>query len=122
MEKNQKSCLCETTEKIVLSCSGACDLGYITDLTARKLRDSGVRKMNCLAVIGTGNKNLIEGFKDSDILVLDGCAVKCGKNILDNAGLTNYQNFVISDLGYIKGQTPVNEDILNTIFEKTASI
>jgi len=51
-EKN--SCLCGGADYVVLACSGACDLGQITDLVARKLRDNGVRKMNCLAVVGAG--------------------------------------------------------------------
>ena len=37
-----------------MACSGACDLGQITDLVARKLRDNNVRKMHCLAVVGAG--------------------------------------------------------------------
>lgn len=49
-----KTCLCGSTEYVVLSCSGACDLGYITDIVARRLRDNGVRKMSCLATLGAG--------------------------------------------------------------------
>jgi uncharacterized metal-binding protein len=64
MENKEKgSCLCGVSEYMVLSCSGACDLGQITDIVARKLRDNGVRKMNCLAVVGAGIEKSIEDFK-----------------------------------------------------------
>ena len=49
---NQKGCVCNSGEKIVIACSGACDLGQVTDSVARKLRDNKVFKMNCLAAVG----------------------------------------------------------------------
>ena len=64
MENQEKSsCLCGVSEYMVLACSGACDLGQITDIVARRLRDNGVRKMNCLAVAGAGIEKSIEDFK-----------------------------------------------------------
>jgi uncharacterized metal-binding protein len=48
---------------MVLACSGAYDLGQITDLVARKLWDNGFRKRNCLAVLEAGIETSIEDFK-----------------------------------------------------------
>jgi len=43
-----------------MACLGAYNLGQITDLVARKLRDKNVRKMHCLAVVGAGIEKSIE--------------------------------------------------------------
>jgi uncharacterized metal-binding protein len=117
---NQKSCLCGNGEYVVVSCSGACDLGQITDLVARKLRDNKIRKMNCLAAVAAGVKPTINMFKEANLVLLDGCTVDCGKKIFENAGITNYKYLRMTDLGYVKGQTPVSEDIINTVYEKVA--
>jgi uncharacterized metal-binding protein len=123
MENSEKSsCLCGATEYMVLACSGACDLGQITDRVARKLRDNNVRKMNCLAVVGAGIEKSIEDFKTKNILMLDGCPIDCGKQILDKAGFADYTYIRMTDLGYKKGQTPVTEEIINLVYEKVETI
>lgn len=115
--KEEKKCLCGSGEFMVLACSGACDLGQITDIVARKLRDNGVRKMNCLAVVGAGIEKSIEGFKKKNILMLDGCPTDCGKQILDKAGFKDYKYFRVTDIGYIKGQTPITEDVIKKVYD-----
>jgi uncharacterized metal-binding protein len=116
--EEKKSCLCGVSEFMVLACSGACDLGQITDVVARKLRDNGVRKMNCLAVVGAGIEPSIESFKTKNILMLDGCPTDCGKRILDRHGFTDYKYFRITDMGYIKGSTPVSEEVINKVYDE----
>lgn len=116
--QEKKSCLCDVDNYMVLACSGACDLGHITDLVARKLRDNDNRKMNCLAVVGADIKASIETFKTKNILMLDGCPVDCGKKILDKAGFENYTYLRLTDLGYKKGETPVIAENINAIYEK----
>ncbi|GAB4453619.1 MAG: putative zinc-binding protein [Bacteroidales bacterium] len=123
MENQEKSsCLCGVSEYMVLACSGACDLGQITDLVARKLRDNGVRKMNCLAVVGAGIEKSIEDFKKKNILMLDGCPIDCGKQILDKAGFVDYKYLRVTDLGYKKGQTPVTEEVIKKVYETSEII
>jgi len=107
---------------MVLACSGACDLGQVTDLVARKLRDNGVRKMNCLAVVGAGIEPSIEAFKAKNILMLDGCPTDCGKRILDKYGFTDYKYMRVTDLGYKKGKTPVTDEVIKTVYEKAEII
>jgi uncharacterized metal-binding protein len=118
----QKNCLCGTSDYIVIACSGACDLGQVTDLVARRLRDNKVRKMNCLAAVGADVKPTIESFKAANLLMLDGCPVDCGKKMLDKAGIADYKYLRITDLGYVKGQTPVSEEIIKAVYEKTEVI
>ncbi|MCW0483202.1 putative zinc-binding protein [Gaoshiqia sediminis] len=116
------SCLCGSAGYIVFSCSGACDLGQITDAVARRLRDNGVRKMNCLAVVSAGIENSIADFKTKNVLMLDGCPIDCGRQILDKAGFTNYTYMRVTDLGLKKGQTPVTEDVVNLVYNKAEII
>jgi uncharacterized metal-binding protein len=120
METNQnsKSCLCGNGEYIVIACSGACDLGQISDLVARKLRDNKIRKMNCLAAVAADVKPTIEAFKEANLLLIDGCPVDCGKKILDKAGIENYKYLRMTDLGYIKGKTPVTIEVIEAVYEK----
>lgn len=119
----EKSCSCSyNTEKLIFACSGACDLGQITDMVARKIRDKNIRKMNCLAVVGAGIEKSIEDFKKKNILLLDGCPTDCGKRIFDNAGIKNYKYIRVTDFGYIKGGTPVTEEIIDKILEKISII
>ena len=117
----KSTCLCGSSEKMVLACSGACDLGQITDLVARKLRDDGIRKMNCLAVVSAGIEKSIEDFKQKDILMIDGCPIDCGKQILDKAGFTKYQYMRVTDLGLKKGETAVDSKNIKKVFEHAKS-
>lgn len=116
--ENSKSCLCGNGEYIVIACSGACDLGQISDLVARKLRDNKIRKMNCLAAVAADVKPTIEAFKEANLLLIDGCPVDCGKKILDKAGIENYKYLRMTDLGYVKGQTLVTKEVIDTVYEK----
>ena len=116
--ENQKSCLCGNGEYLVIACSGACDLGQVTDSVARKLRDNNIRKMNCLAAAGAGINATIDKFKEANLLMIDGCAIDCGKKILEKAGIDNYKYLRLSDLGYVKGQTPVTNELIEKVYEK----
>ena len=122
METNKKACLCGNDDSIVIACSGACDLGQVTDIVARKLRDNNIRKMNCLAAVGADIKLTIEAFKSANLLMLEGCTVDCGKKILDKAGISNYTHLRMTDLGYVKGQTPVSEDVIKAVYDKVEAL
>jgi uncharacterized metal-binding protein len=118
MEANekQKGCTCSNGEYVVVACSGACDLGQISDLVARKLRDNNIRKMNCLAAVSAEVQSTINMFKEANLLLIDGCAIGCGKKILEKAEI-NYKYLQISDLGYVKGQTPVTNEVLKSVYD-----
>jgi uncharacterized metal-binding protein len=114
----------ETTQinkGIVLACSGGSDLGELSDRVARKLRDNKVYTMKCLAMIGAEDKVLIKSLANSNVLVIDGCPVDCGKRIMEEAWLSNYKYIRLTDLGYEKGKTTINEEIVNSIYDKIIS-
>jgi uncharacterized metal-binding protein len=103
-------------EKIVLACSGGSDLGEITDKVARKLRNSKVYSMKCLAMVAANNKDLIEKLKTTETIVIDGCPIDCGKKIMEEAWLTDYQYIRLTDLGLVKGQTPVTDETIHMVY------
>ena len=121
METKEK-CMCGTNEYNVVSCSGASDLGQLSDLVARKLRDNKVRKMNCLGMVAIENQPLIEAFKSANVLVIDGCPVDCGRKIMEKAGVSEFHHLRLTDLGYQKGKTAVTEEVLDEIYEKAEVI
>jgi uncharacterized metal-binding protein len=108
--------------KIVFSCSGCSDLGHISDLSARRLRDNGVRNMHCLAAVGAYPNESAKDYTGTDILVLDGCPVSCGKIVLKKAGIDTFKSVLLTDLGYQKGKTPVTQDILDEIYFKIETL
>lgn len=58
---------------MVLACSGASDVGHLSDLVARKVRDDGTHKMNCLAIMGADIAPSIERFRKPIFwLLMDG--------------------------------------------------
>ncbi len=116
--ENKTPCSCGEGEYIVLTCSGASDVGYISDQVARKLSRNKVRKMSCLALVASGNQEKIELFKKSNVLVIDGCSDDCGKKVMDKAGITNYKYARLTDMGYEKGKTPMTQDTIGEVYSK----
>lgn len=104
-------CACGGAPKLIFSCSGAADVGAVSDQAARKLTRDGVGKMFCLAGIGGRVSGIVESTRSAAaILAIDGCKLDCAKNCLLEAGFVNFQHLRLSDLGMEKGQTPPTED------------
>jgi arsenite methyltransferase len=106
------------SDTIVLACSGASDVGELTDRLARKLHKNGDYSMKCMAMIAADDKPLIQSLQKSKTLVIDGCDVDCGKKIMEEAWLSDYQYIRLTDYGYIKGQTPVTNELVDKIYDR----
>lgn len=113
---NSDCTACNEKSRVVLSCSGAADLGAISDLTARKLSQNEIRKMSCLALVGASIESSIDSFRKSDILMIDGCSLECGKKALVNHGISDYKYLKISDLGLVKGETKIDENSISIVY------
>lgn len=114
--------MCGKEEFVVLSCSGASDLGHLSDIIARRLAQNGVRKMNCLAVAGAGIRKSINKFKNKNLLVIDGCPIDCGNKIIQKCGMKDFKHLRITDFGYQKGKTEITEDTINNVYKKAEVI
>ncbi|MCC6486820.1 MAG: putative zinc-binding protein [Candidatus Hydrogenedentes bacterium] len=106
---------CTTAPKLIFACSGAADVGAVSDQAARKLTRDGIGKMFCLAGVGGRVSMIMDATKAAGaILAIDGCKCDCAKSCLEQAGFTHFAHVRMSDLGMEKGKTPVTEDAINT--------
>jgi uncharacterized metal-binding protein len=103
-------CECSAAPKLIFACSGAADVGEITDRAARKLTRDGVGKMFCLAGIGGRVSGIIKTTEAAQaILAIDGCPLNCARKCLEEAGFTEIKHIQLADIGMTKGETEISE-------------
>ena len=104
--------------RLIFACSGAADVGDISDRVARKLMKEGIGKMYCMTGIGAGVEKIIETTKAAEKLVaIDGCPMLCASKCLKKAGFES-KVFSLAEMGFVKGQSPANEENIGKIFSK----
>jgi uncharacterized metal-binding protein len=101
-------CACGGSSRLIFSCSGAADVGALTDQVTRKLSKEGKGKLYCAAVVGANITEKIAPIKTaSEIVTVDGCSVLCAKKMLENAGFSP-KSYNMEELGFQKGKTEPN--------------
>lgn len=104
-------CACSAAPKLIFSCSGAADVGALTDQAARKLTRDGAGKMFCLAGIGGPVSGIMMSTEaSSKMLAIDGCPQACAKHCLEEAGFTKFEHVQLADLQLQKGSSPMTEE------------
>ena len=104
--------------RLIFACSGGADVGHLSDLAARQMMKEGCSKMFCLAGIGGKVSTILDTTRNADkTLVIDGCSVDCAKKTFDDAGMTDYHHFRVTDLGFEKGKSPVDDKSVTQISE-----
>lgn len=110
--------VCAAAPTLIFACSGAADVGGISDLTARKLTKEGAGKMYCLAGIGGGVPGILKTTQEAErILAIDGCPVDCVKLNLENMGFREFEHIRVTDLGLEKGSSPATEANVGRVIE-----
>ncbi|MBN2842885.1 MAG: putative zinc-binding protein [Sedimentisphaerales bacterium] len=113
------SCSCTGGPKLIFACSGAADVGAISDLAARKLTKDGAGKMFCMAGIGGRVSGIMKTTESADrIVAIDGCPLNCVKNSLELAGFSKFDHIQLADLGLEKGASPANDENVNKVVAK----
>jgi len=108
---NNETAVCSLASKLVFSCSGAPDVGEISDKAARKLTKDGIGKMFFLVGIGGKAEPIMSATKSaSQIPPIDGCGMDCVKNCLQQVGFDNLKRLRITDIGMEKGESPVKDE------------
>ncbi len=108
---DSKENLCTAAPTLIFACSGAADVGAISDKAARQLTSEGAGKMFCLAGIGGRVSGIMESTRDAaKILAIDGCSLDCTKLCLEEAGFTEFEHMKVTDLGLEKGKSPVTDE------------
>ncbi len=103
----QTECACAQAPKLIFPCSGASDVGEITDRCARRLTKEGAGKMYCLAGIGGRVEDILVNARAADvILAIDGCKADCARKTLELAGFSNVRHLRLLDIGFEKGKSP----------------
>jgi uncharacterized metal-binding protein len=117
---NQKSAnKCAGGPKLIFACSGAADVGEISDRAARNISRDGAGKMFCLAGIGGRIPGIMKTTQGaSKILAIDGCELDCVKNCLQQAGFDQFEHFRVTDLGLQKGHAEVNNENIAKVVTK----
>ncbi len=96
-------CCAPNKNTMILACSGASNLGQLSNQAAVELAREGFGKMFCLAGIGAHLSGFVQSAKDVPAMVaVDGCSVGCAKKILEHAEVPLRAYFTISDLGIEK--------------------
>lgn len=93
----------------LFACSGASDLGQLTDLAARRVRASGAASMGCLAALGAVRPEKLKAAKAGRVVAVDGCELDCAMHIMTNQGIVPMTHLCLTDLGLKKGETGVGE-------------
>jgi len=120
---DQNDCSCTAAPKLIFACSGAADLGEITDRAARQLTQQGIGKMFCTAGLGGHVSGILQTTKSAQkILALDGCPLHCVKNSLEQAGFTEYEHLCLTDMGMEKGKTPPTDEKIDQVIAKAQTL
>lgn len=96
-------CSCGQTTALIFACSGASNLGQITNSLALRLTQEGLGKMSCLAGVGAHISGFVVSAKDSDdVIVLDGCEKRCAHQVIEHVGARPRVSLVLTDHGFVK--------------------
>jgi len=98
-----QECCASKTPVMLLTCSGASNVGQLSNHAALELTREGFGKMFCLAGIGGHLDGFVQSAKDvPQMVVIDGCDTGCAKAILDHVEVPLENYIVLTELGIEK--------------------
>ncbi len=114
---------CSGGDTLIFACSGAADVGAISDQAARKMTRDGIGQMFCLAGVGGRVEGIVQKTKAaSRIVAIDGCSLDCTKKCLEQAGIAGFTYLRVTDLGFEKGASPATEQNVNRVAEAASAL
>lgn len=128
MNAESPKCSCSCAEKsgppaLVYPCSGAADVGAVSDRAARLLSAEDKAWMSCLAGIGGRVSGLMANASAAPLLIaIDGCPLDCARKTLELAGFTHIRHLRVTDLGYKKGQTPPSDETIRRVADAAIAL
>jgi len=121
MSEQTPQCSCSCAEEsgpaaLVYPCSGAADVGEISDRAGRLLNSEDKAWMSCLAGIGGRVSGLMANAAAAPALIaIDGCPQDCARKTLEQAGFTNIKHARVTDLGFKKGKSPSTPEAVRKV-------
>jgi uncharacterized metal-binding protein len=123
MQNSQGQCACSTAPKFVFPCSGASNVGGLSDQAARQMTKDGTGKMYCLAGIGGRVEAIMANVRGAArVLAIDGCAQECARKTLELAGFSGFAHLRIEEMGFKKGETPVIPERVRDVADRGAAL
>ncbi|MCG7533455.1 putative zinc-binding protein [Pseudoalteromonas sp. OOF1S-7] len=81
----------------IMSCSGCCHDGALSDDIAVVLQQQGKVERIAVAAIAAGSPQHLERLKQSELLIaIDGCALHCIRRCLSSCGVEQFIHFDIA--------------------------
>jgi uncharacterized metal-binding protein len=112
--KDGCGCSCGSEKKVTLvfPCSGASNVGQITNELALRLTREGAGAMSCLAGVGAHISGFVVSARDCDqLVVLDGCPQMCAAKVFEHVGIKPHVHLLLSDCDFRKRQgAPVSPE------------
>jgi uncharacterized metal-binding protein len=107
---------CCTTNKeiMIMACSGASNVGQLSNQAAVELTREGFGKMFCLAAVGAHLSSFLQAARKAQhVVAIDGCPVACAKHLLKHAEVPVHAYVVLYDLGIEKtpNALPTSEEV-----------
>ncbi len=100
-----EDCCASNGNIMILACSGASNVGQLSNRAAVELTQEGFGKMFCLAGIGGDLPGFVQSAKDAPrMIAIDGCDVGCAKAALERAGVPLKDYLVLSSMGIEKNK------------------
>jgi uncharacterized metal-binding protein len=114
---------CSGGDTLIFACSGAADVGAISDRAARQMTRDGIGKMFCLAGVGGRVEGIVQKAKAaSRIVTIDGCPLDCTKKCLELAGVRDFQYVRVTDLGLEKGKSPATDENVAKVADAASAL
>ena len=102
----------------VFACSGAADVGDVSDRAARALVREKSASMCCTAAVAAQVTEIIKKVQSADqILAIDGCEHHCAAKVLLEGGFDEFVHVDLALLGMEKGKTPPTEENVALVAE-----
>jgi len=88
---------------ILLTCSGASNVGQLSNQAVVELTQEGFGKFFCLAGIGAHLDKFVQSAKNNpEVVVIDGCPVGCAKRVVEHAEIPINKYLVVTKFGIEK--------------------
>jgi uncharacterized metal-binding protein len=121
--KREPQCSCTTAPKLVFPCSGASDVGGLSDRAARQMTVDQSGKMYCLAGIGGRVEGIMADTRGAArVLLIDGCPQECARKTMELAGFKDFQHLRLAEMGFKKGETPLTPARIREVAAKGAEL
>lgn len=122
-QNSQGECVCSAAPKLVFPCSGASDVGGLSDQAARQMTKDGQGRMYCLAGIGGRVETImVDTRAAAKVLVIDGCSQECARRTMELAGFSGFQHLKLEAMGFKKGETPVTPERIRQVADRGAAL